>query len=63
MNALDELLSRTADAFEQGLRDDPVAKAELTAACEQGRHPRVMRPLSDVRDCVVVIGAGKSEYA
>lgn len=59
MNSIEELLSATADYFEQQLQESHLAKAECTALCHQGESPEVCRPLTEIPGYALTIIVSK----
>jgi hypothetical protein len=61
MNAIEKLLSDTADYFQDRLRSDPALCQELIALRQRGECPCVMRPLdSEVPGAAMTIGVDQS---
>jgi len=55
MNAVEELLSASADVVENGLRDSEATRQEAEALLDAGSSPICTRVLAEIRGAVVVV--------
>lgn len=55
MNEVETVLTRTADRFEELLRDDERAQLAFSTLLEHGQAPNVMRVLNDLHDAELMI--------